>query len=111
MDPEKLSKIFDALSSEARLRIVILLENGRLCAGAISSRLEMSPSAASQHLRILKAVGLVQSMKCGYHVHYELDRECLKPIEGLIGRLAEAPKGAKCVAGKGHKEACADVRK
>ena len=71
-------KVFKALSSEPRLKIVGLLKEHSQCVNAIAKRLGMTQSAVSQHLRILKEAGLVQSLKRGNWMHYAMPVESLE---------------------------------
>ena len=81
-------RIFRALSAESRQRIVRLLADRWLCVGALSNRLGMSAGAASQHLRILKDAGLVESDREGTFVHYRATTDaadrCRAAVEGLF---------------------------
>ena len=77
---EELTEVFKALSDPTRLRLVKLLgdHEGALCVNALASRLDVSQSAASQHLRVLRQTGLVKSERRGSSVHYLLDQDSLK---------------------------------
>ena len=77
---EELTEVFKALSTPTRLRLVKLLgENeGALCVNALARRLDVSQSAVSQHLRVLRQTGLVKSERRGSSVHYLLDQDSLK---------------------------------
>ena len=79
-DIEELTEVFKALSDPTRLRLVKLLgdHEGALCVNALASRLDVSQSAASQHLRVLRQTGLVKSERRGSSVHYLLDQDSLK---------------------------------
>lgn len=70
-------RIFDALSSTARRRILAYIADGPLTAGEIAKRFEMSQPAISKHLAILKAAGLVWSERAGQHVKYGMERDTL----------------------------------
>lgn len=74
-----LSQFYKALGDETRLRLVILLARQRkgnaLCVGRLAKALNSTSSNISQHLRILKSLGLVQSRRAGYKIHYFLDQE------------------------------------
>jgi DNA-binding transcriptional ArsR family regulator len=87
-DPRQLARIFKALSADTRVRIVLLLKERALCVNALAARLDLSPSAVSQHLRILRDADLVTPDKRGYYVHYELNGETLAQwrelVEGLL---------------------------
>jgi DNA-binding transcriptional ArsR family regulator len=77
---DELTEIFKALSAPTRLRLVKLLgeHEGALCVNALARRLDVSQSAVSQHLRILRQTGLVRSERRGSSVHYLLDQDNLK---------------------------------
>jgi ArsR family transcriptional regulator len=76
-----LARFFKALGDETRLGLVSLLaqqEPGRaLCVGRLAQELDVTPSAVSQHLRVLKDLGLVHAERRGYRIHYFLDQERL----------------------------------
>lgn len=65
-------KIFEALASTPRRRILAYLAEVDLTAGEIAARFEMSKPAISKHLQILEVAGLVRSEKKGQFVHYSL---------------------------------------
>ncbi len=77
---DELAEVFKALSSPTRLRLVELLgkHEGALCVNALARRLDVSQSAVSQHLRVLRQTGLVKSERRGSTVHYLLDQDSLK---------------------------------
>ena len=72
-----MQRIFEALSSTVRRKILAYLAHADLTAGEIASRFEISKPAVSQHLAVLEAAGLVTSEKKGQFVHYSLVRESL----------------------------------
>ena len=76
----KVTEFFKALSDPTRLKIVKLLNQseGALCVNAITGMLDVSQSAVSQHLRVLRQIGLVDGVRYGFHVHYSLNIENLK---------------------------------
>jgi DNA-binding transcriptional ArsR family regulator len=83
---EELTEVFKALSTPTRLRLVKLLsENeGALCVNALARRLDVSQSAVSQHLRVLRQTGLVKSERRGSSVHYLLDQDSLKQYRAKL---------------------------
>ena len=72
-----MQRIFEALSSTVRRKILAYLAHADLTAGEIAARFEISKPAVSQHLSVLEAAGLVKSEKKGQFVHYSLVRESL----------------------------------
>ena len=78
------SKIFKALGDERRLRIVHLLVNDEYCVGGLAKTLNITDSAVSQHLKVLKEVNLVDCKKVGYYTHYSVKKERLDIIVNEI---------------------------
>ena len=80
--------IFGALADPTRLKLLKLLcqqhEPDALCVNALVGLLGISQPAISQHLRVLKSVGLVRGERRGYHVHYSVESEALKHYQGLV---------------------------
>lgn len=70
-------KVFEALSSATRRRILAYLRDRPLHAGAIAARFEMSAPAVSKHLSILEGAGLIWKRREGQFVLYGMDQETL----------------------------------
>lgn len=83
-----MQRIFEALASDARRRILAFLAHGELSAGDIAARFEMTRASISQHLSILEAAGLVESEKRGQYVFYRQVPESL--VNTLNGFVQEA---------------------
>jgi DNA-binding transcriptional ArsR family regulator len=79
--------VFGVLADPTRLRLVKLLCHQRqpdaLCVTALAGLLGITQSAISQHLRILKSIGLVKGERRGYHIHYFVNREALERCQNL----------------------------
>jgi ArsR family transcriptional regulator len=65
-------KVFEALASLPRRKILAYLSGGELTAGEIASRFEMTKPAISKHLQILENAGLIRGEKRGQFIHYAL---------------------------------------
>lgn len=90
MDSQEMVEAFKALSSDKRVEIVRLLRKRcRMCAGAIARKLDISPSSASQHLRVLKFTGLVEDCRCGNNIHYSLDRKRVSELSAVTRELLD----------------------
>ena len=80
--------LFGALADPTRLRLVKLLCRQRvpdaLCVNALAASLGISQSAVSQHLRVLKSIGLVKGERRGYHIHYFINHEALERYRNLV---------------------------
>ncbi len=67
-----MQRVFEALSSTVRRKILAYLAHAELTAGEIAARFEISKPAVSQHLSVLENAGLVASEKRGQYVIYRL---------------------------------------
>jgi predicted transcriptional regulator len=82
-ETEAEAAVFKALSDPTRLRLVKYLchqhcGSGVLCVNALADMLGISQSAVSQHLRILKGIGLVRGQRHGCCIHYGIDHQALR---------------------------------
>lgn len=69
-----------ALADPTRRGILELLKNGRLSAGEISERFDMTAAAVSRHLSVLKEADLIRDTRQGKHIIYELNASVLEEI-------------------------------
>lgn len=82
-----LAYVCKILSVGTRVRILQLLKGRALCVGALSTRLDVTQGAVSQHLRILRDADLVVAEKRGYFVHYHLNEKTLSKWKSTVDRL------------------------
>ena len=82
-----LDKVFEALSSTVRRKILAYLSAADLTAGEIADRFEISKPSVSKHLSILENAGLVTSRRQGQFIHYSLVRDNL--VNTLNGYVQE----------------------
>jgi len=68
----KQEKIFEALASTTRRKILAYLSKQELPAGDIAARFDMSAPAISRHLTVLGNAGLIVSERRGQFVVYKL---------------------------------------
>ena len=92
-DFEQQARIFKVLSAGTRVHIIELLKERSLCVNALARMLEISPAAVSQHLRVLRDVGIVTADKKGYFVHYRMNEKTLAEWRRIAQELLEQ-KGA-----------------
>ena len=99
----ELIAIFRALSDPSRFALVKLLaardhsgpnresSGGPLCVNALARRLNITQSAVSQHLRVLRHVGLVRGERRGAFVHYAVELDSLdramQSLRGVLGMV------------------------
>jgi DNA-binding transcriptional ArsR family regulator len=82
------AELFKVLGVETRIRIIELLkQKGALCVNEMSEALGISPSAVSQHLKVLKYAGLVRSERKGYWIPYEVDPAALEQCKELLSEV------------------------
>ena len=65
--------VFKVLAEEQRRYILELLKQGKMSAGEISERLNISPAALSYHLKLLKEAGFVMEYKNKNYIYYEIN--------------------------------------
>ena len=91
-----MQKVFEALSSGVRRKILAYLAHTDLTAGEIAARFEISKPAVSQHLSVLESAGLVVSEKRGQFVHYRLVQEALtNTLNGFVQEVCPVAKPLK----------------
>ena len=96
---ETIAESLKALADPTRLRIIKLLgecntgicNGGPLCVNALANQLQITQSAVSQHLRILKAAGLVRGTRNGTFMHYELSREGIDKCSAMLQEMLGDP--------------------
>ena len=66
----KADDLIKAIGEPMRYRILQQLLLRKHCVRSLSKKMGVSESAISQHLKIMKEVGLVYGEKYGYHTHY-----------------------------------------
>ena len=72
------------LGNEKRLMILCQLADGELSVGQIQTRVELSQSALSQHLALLREQGVVSTRRDGQTIFYAVtDHAALKVIQTL----------------------------
>lgn len=81
-----LADLFKMFSDSTRIRILWALNQSEMCVCDISSLLNMTQSAISHQLRVLKAANLVKNRREGKIVYYSLCDEHVQEIftQGLI---------------------------
>jgi ArsR family transcriptional regulator, arsenate/arsenite/antimonite-responsive transcriptional repressor len=71
--------ITKALADESRVRLLLSLNGGELCACQLTELLGFAPSTVSKHLSILHQAGLVNSRKEGRWIYYSLPGGAASP--------------------------------
>ncbi len=83
-----MAEMFKAFGVESRIKIIELLkENGPLGVNDLSEKLGITPSAVSQHLKVLKFAGLVKNQRQGCCVPYEVDLKALENCGEMFSNI------------------------
>ena len=75
-----LADLFKVFSDSTRIRILAALFSGELCVGEIAEKLEMSQTAISHQLRVLKQNHLIKYRRQGKSMIYSLADDHVKTI-------------------------------
>jgi ArsR family transcriptional regulator len=84
----KQADLFKVLGVDTRIKIIELLkQRGPLGANEMSEKLGITPSAVSQHLKILKHAGLVRNERKGYWIPYEINPDALEKCGDFLSSI------------------------
>ena len=67
------TNIFKVLADSQRREILTMLKDGRMNAGEIAERLQITPAALSYHLKLLKGADLIAEYKEKNFIYYEIN--------------------------------------
>ncbi len=94
-----------ALGDPTRVAIFERLERGPLAVGEIARDLPVTRSAVSQHLKVLKDVGLVTSQRAANRQIYRIDADGVAGLRDYFDRFwQESLQSFKHAAEKSFKE-------
>ena len=87
---ERAAGLFRAMGDPARLRILVMLAQGRRCVSEIVEALGEKFPTVSQRLRVLRSEGLLSRQREGTHLFYELsDRHVADLIHNALAHADE----------------------
>ena len=75
-----LQNTLKALSDPIRREILNMLKAGRLSAGEIVERFDVTGASISRHLSVLKEADLIRDTREGKYIYYELNASVLEEI-------------------------------
>ena len=87
LDLSRLTRQFQALSDETRLRIIDMLRGGERCVCDLTATLDAGQSRLSFHLKVLKDAGLVTDRREGRWSYYALNADTFAQLEEFVGEL------------------------
>lgn len=74
------AETFKALSDPVRREILVMLREGKMPAGEIAKRFDMTGATISYHLSQLKKADLIRESKYKNYVYYELNVSIFEEI-------------------------------
>lgn len=81
---------FKAIADPVRREILSSLKDGKLSAGDIASRFDMTGAAVSYHLNILKKADLISESRYKNYIYYELNTTVLDEMILWLEDLKES---------------------
>lgn len=88
------SELLRALAHPLRIKILEFIDqNGSINVNKIYNTLKLEQSITSQHLRILRSVGLVFTERQGKYIHYSLDYEKISQTLGTLDQFLKDSEG------------------
>lgn len=70
---DNLSEFFKVMGDGTRIKLLWALEQSEMCVGDLAVLLNMTKSAVSHQLKVLKTAKLVRARKIGKNVYYSLE--------------------------------------
>jgi len=75
-----LQKTLKAIPDPVRREILNMLKGGRMAAGEITEKFDITAAAISRHLSVLKEADLIRDQREGKFIFYELNASVLEEI-------------------------------
>ncbi|MER5182608.1 metalloregulator ArsR/SmtB family transcription factor [Streptomyces sp. NPDC002896] len=97
------TELIRVLADPLRLQIVTLLAHETLCTSHLVAETGARQTNLSNHLRVLREAGVVETEPCGRFTYYKLRPEVLDSLAGLFGDLADT---ARTTVETSRKRAC-----
>ena len=85
-----LQQTLKALADPIRREIMNMLKSGRMSAGEITDRFEVTGASISRHLSVLKDADLIRDSREGKYIYYELNASVLEEVLLWISALKGA---------------------
>lgn len=83
------ARLLKAMANENRLRILCLLMENEMSVSELNDRLDLSQSALSQHLAVLRRQALVNTRRASQTIYYSLRGSHAEAVINTLAGLAK----------------------
>ncbi|MFH8612986.1 ArsR/SmtB family transcription factor [Streptomyces sp. NPDC018029] len=97
------TELIRVVADPLRLQIVTLLAHETLCTTHLVAETGARQTNLSNHLRVLREAGVVETEPCGRFTYYKLRPQILDSLAEMFGELAET---ARTTIATDRKRAC-----
>ncbi|MFD6230363.1 ArsR/SmtB family transcription factor [Streptomyces sp. NPDC060232] len=97
------NELIRVLADPLRLQIVTLLAKETLCTTHLVEETGARQTNLSNHLKVLREAGVVETEPCGRYIYYRLRPEV---IEAIAGQFADLAQTARATAEANLKRSC-----
>lgn len=88
---------FKVVGDESRMKILCTIADSEVCVNDIADRVQMTKSAVSHHLKLLKDEGLVKARRDGKNIFYSLDdQHVIDLIDTAFTHIEHKSHGEGC---------------
>lgn len=81
------ARMLKAVANEKRLQILFAVADKEMSVGEIEKLVNLSQSALSQHLAVLRAAGIVSTRRNAQTIFYKLKDDKVKELLSLLQKL------------------------
>jgi len=82
-----LQNTLKALADPIRREILNMLKNGKMTAGEIADKFDVTMASVSRHLSVLKDADLIRDTRDGKYIIYEINTSVLEDVMLFITQL------------------------
>lgn len=82
-----LQNTLKALADPIRREILNMLKNGKMTAGEIAEKFDVTMASVSRHLSVLKDADLIRDTRDGKYIIYEINTSVLEDVMLFITQL------------------------
>lgn len=96
---------FKVVGDETRMKILCTIAEDEVCVNDIAEKIDMTKSAVSHQLKLLKAEGLVKARREGKNIYYSLDdQHVIDIIDIAFTHIGHKSHGEDCCCEHCHCE-------